>query len=138
VGTHAVGEQQQSKWVRVRKTCCEHNAPGIHLEAYVRQLQAADFDRLIDINPRRPVAYNGRGSVLLELNQLDRALQDFDKAIELNPKEIAPYNNRGVVFERKGDTERAIAEYRRALELAPLHPGVIANLKRLASAPPQH
>ena len=45
----------------------------------------ADYNRVIELDPKFAVAYNNRGNAELEKGNLDAATADFDHAIELDP-----------------------------------------------------
>src|SRR5271169_4806997 len=55
----------------------------------------ADFNKVIELDPKYDKAYNDRGNTYLLKNLPDRAIADFDKAITLNPKNAHAYFNRG-------------------------------------------
>ena len=45
------------------------------------------FDAILDLKPKSVDAYVERGTVLLALNEEEKACEDFDKAVELSPKD---------------------------------------------------
>jgi hypothetical protein len=68
---------------------------------------------------RLPLAYNNRGMVFFQANDLDRAMTDFDKAVDLDPLYAKAYYNRGCAHYRKGELAKAIADYRKTISLEP-------------------
>ena len=44
------------------------------------------FNRAIDLDPGKAVAYAARGSAYFRLEKLDNAISDYNKAIEINPE----------------------------------------------------
>lgn len=44
-----------------------------------------DYNRLIELNPKDPIAYSVRGDAYTKLGQYNLAIEDYNKAIELNP-----------------------------------------------------
>src|SRR5262249_44383457 len=61
-------------------------------------------------------AYYGRGLVLKEKGELDKALADFDKAIEANSAQSAYYEARGGVHYAKRDYKAAIQDFTQAFD----------------------
>jgi tetratricopeptide (TPR) repeat protein len=76
-----------------------------------------DYERLIQVSPKRSSAYLGRSVVYQRLQRHREAIDDLTKAIELDPDHATPRNNRayaraiaGVELEAAfSDVERAIA-----------------------------
>src|ERR1700684_1252339 len=72
----------------------------------------------------RAEAYNSRGTVYFNTNDLDRAIGDFSAASKLDPDLSLPYfalayRRRGVGFAERKDFDRAIADYDEAIRLDP-------------------
>ncbi len=67
----------------------------------------AQFDKAIEIDPRYADAYNARGLIRQQSNDLNGALQDFNKVIELSPKGAEAYSNRGLLYLAAGQTDTA-------------------------------
>jgi tetratricopeptide (TPR) repeat protein len=79
----------------------------------------AEFNRLIQLNPKDEIAYYNRG--LLEANKgdFDIAIADFDHAIQLSPTFARAYNDRGSVKANERDIDGAIADFNHAIQLSP-------------------
>jgi len=67
-------------------------------EAYImkadRERALPEYEESIKLDPTNWEGYNGRGTLLFKLNQVDRAFADYNKATELNPKHTWPWINR--------------------------------------------
>ena len=79
----------------------------------------ADFNRLVEAQPKDPQAFENRGYVLFDKGKLAAALADFDKAISLNPRKAAFFASRGQVLQEMGDLERELAACDQAISLDP-------------------
>jgi tetratricopeptide (TPR) repeat protein len=102
----------------------------------------ADFDEAIRLDPKRPLAYLGRGWSLAHLvnaqidvrpgaqinaelgaqieNKVDQQIADYSQAISLDPTLAKAYLARGVAYMRQGNnSDAAIADFSKAIELAP-------------------
>ncbi|HEX3102128.1 MAG TPA: TonB family protein, partial [Pyrinomonadaceae bacterium] len=93
-----------------------------------------DYTKAIEMDPKSPEAYLGRGIAYSSKQSFDLAIADFDKAIELKPKNVAGYANRGGAFERKGDLDKASADYDKALEIEPANEFVKSGATRIKDA----
>ncbi|NDJ62969.1 MAG: tetratricopeptide repeat protein, partial [Chloroflexi bacterium] len=70
-----------------------------------------DYNRVIDLNPMYPPAYNNRGLVHAELGKYDQALADFDRAIDLDPADVFAHNNRGLIHAELSEYDQAFADF---------------------------
>jgi len=88
----------------------------------------AEFNRLIQVNPKDEIAYYNRG--LLEANKgdFDIAIADFNHAIQLKPTFARAYNDRGSVKAAKRDIAGAIADFNLAIQLSPQFVQAYINL----------
>jgi tetratricopeptide (TPR) repeat protein len=88
----------------------------------------ADFNRLIQVNPKDELAYYNRA--LLEANKgdFDIAIADFNHAIQLRPTFARAYNDRGSVKAAKRDMAGAIADFNLAIQLSPQFVQAYLNL----------
>jgi hypothetical protein len=78
------------------------------------------FNKAIDINPKFPGAYYGRGLTYYGKGQYDRAIADFNKAIKLKPAYVYAYYNRGRAYAKgKEQYDKAIADFNEAIEMNP-------------------
>ena len=73
----------------------------------------------IEKEPNFVEAYNNRGNVYSELNQLETAIKDYNKAIELNPNNAGAYYNRGNAHRNLNQYAKAIEDYSKAIEKNP-------------------
>ena len=65
------------------------------------------------------LAYIGRGSVFMKLNQASEAIEDFNKALEIDPNYPKALHLRGLAREKLGEDDLAKADFDRAIELDP-------------------
>ena len=79
------------------------------------------WQQAIKVEPDNAIAYNGRGRISMERNELQPALDDFNAAIRLNPKIVSARNNRGMVRYQQNDLDGALADFEAALKLNPQH-----------------
>jgi tetratricopeptide (TPR) repeat protein len=88
----------------------------------------AEFNRLIQLNPKDEIAYYNRG--LLEANKgdFDIAIADFNHAIQLKPTFARAYNDRGSVKAAERDIDGAIADFNYAIQLSPQFVQAYLNL----------
>jgi len=80
---------------------------------------AADYDRLIELDPNNANAYHERGDFYYETDQYDKAIADYSRAIDLNPRHASAYFNRAYAYGEIGQYDKAIADYSKAIELDP-------------------
>jgi tetratricopeptide (TPR) repeat protein len=85
--------------------------------------ELADFDKVIEINPKYAEAYFKRGLARVPAKgakgDFDGAIADFDKAIVINPKYAEAYYVRALAKYLKGDYDGAIADSDKLLEINP-------------------
>jgi ribose transport system substrate-binding protein len=79
----------------------------------------ADYDRVIQLDPKLAEAYISRADAKNRQGNLDGAIADCDQAIQLNPKFALAYGVRGRVQQSKGNLDRAIADYSQAIQFDP-------------------
>tara|TARA_Y100001960_G_C14689515_1_gene835620 strand:- start:68 stop:1453 length:1386 start_codon:yes stop_codon:yes gene_type:complete len=89
--------------------------------AYLRlgQFTQAEAD-LIKIPKTDPLyidSLNGLGSVYLEQEKYDLAIETYDKMIKEDPFDARAIGNRGLSFDRKGDWRSALKDYNKAIAL---------------------
>ena len=116
---------------------------GYALKSLNRPQEAlAYFTRALAVNPRNPLSYHNRGSILAEFSRnYPEAIDQFDKAIALNPNFADAYSSKGSCLEKLKRYEDALVAYDKALlikpdlEIAWLGRGnVLRNLKRYDEA----
>lgn len=104
----------------------------------------AQYQQLIQKNPKDAVAQNNLGVALQKKGDLEGAIENYKKALELDPdnaqvktnleraqKKLAiSHNNQGLEASRAGNYQDAIESYKKALELAPDTQTVKENLEK--------
>jgi len=80
---------------------------------------AADYDKLIELDPDNADAYHERGDFYYETDQYGKAIADYSRAIELEPRYTSAYFNRAYAYGEIGEYEKAIADYSEAIRLDP-------------------
>ncbi|WP_243668489.1 tetratricopeptide repeat protein [Methanoculleus chikugoensis] len=65
----------------------------------------AAFDRLIEIVPNDPDAWNFKGLTLLETNKEVEALDCFERALEINSQLAHVWCNKGMAYSQLADTQ---------------------------------
>jgi protein O-mannosyl-transferase len=78
-----------------------------------------DYDESITLNPLYAGAYNNRGGLFFEINDMQSALIDFNHSIALDPRKANVYKNRGTVKTSLGDFEGAVEDYNHCLTMEP-------------------
>ncbi len=73
-------------------------------------------------------AHNSLGNALLDLGQLDGAVENYSRALEIKPDFAEAHNNLGNVLRSIGRLDDAMASYRRALEIKPDFAEAYSNL----------
>lgn len=73
----------------------------------------------IEYSADYPDVWNNLGLLLLERNELDKALSAFTMAADLDPVDPRPRTNIGITNMRAGWAEYAINDFRKALEITP-------------------
>ncbi len=89
----------------------------------------ADYNKVIEIDPKYALAYNARGVLKHDkLNDPRGALADYKKAIELDPKLAQAYYHSAVLKQYKlGDPQGALVNYNKAIELDPKYAEFYSN-----------
>jgi tetratricopeptide (TPR) repeat protein len=78
-----------------------------------------DFNRAIEIDPKRADGYLGRANTLNTMGHFEEALIDYNRVIEIEPTIANAYINRGIAYSQLGQYEKAITDYEKGLELDP-------------------
>lgn len=75
---------------------------------------AADFSKVIELEPENVMAYRNRGLAYSEIvgvdGTLNAALEDYNKAIDLDPKQSIFYFERAIIRLRRQEWTEAIAD----------------------------
>lgn len=80
---------------------------------------AAQYSRVLELDPEYAPAHNDLAIVLKEQGRLEEALASYQKALELKPDYALAYNNLGNLYKELGRLDDAAASYRRASTLQP-------------------
>ena len=93
----------------------------------------ADYSDAIRLDPRNPLAYLGRGTLLAsrERNYL-RAADDFNRTLQIEPRNVTALIARGDAWSQLGEFGPALADLNQAVQRAPTnsHALVIRGLVR--------
>lgn len=81
-----------------------------------------DFNRAVELSPKRAAAYSQRALTRVRLKDFDRAIADYNTAIELDPRSSSFVNDRGVAYMDLKDYARAIADFDQAIVLDARYP----------------
>ena len=105
------------------------------IEALLQELQEGNGKASLQAEQHLVKAY-----VLMEGDELKRALRACDAALHLDPGLAEAHNQRGIVLEKLGQTRAAAAAYRRAARLDPGFTEAEENLQevgaKLLDSPP--
>jgi tetratricopeptide (TPR) repeat protein len=82
-------------------------------------LAVQDFNEAIAADPKRPVAYNGRGEVARAKGDLAGAAADLRKAVEQDPKHWSSHTSLGEVLVAMNQPTEALAAFEMALAINP-------------------
>jgi tetratricopeptide (TPR) repeat protein len=100
-----------------------YNARG-STRLLARRLDAAlaDFDKVVELNPKMYVGHTNRAAVLVELGDLDAAAVSFGRAIEHAPKVLNSYTDRAQVYLKLGKAREALRDCDAALAISATFP----------------
>lgn len=85
------------------------------LEQFAESL--ADYNKVLELEPRNFNAYNFRGLVNFRLGYYIDAVTDYTTAIDLDPTSPLPYYNRGMSLIKLNETQKACADFRKACQM---------------------
>ncbi len=77
------------------------------------------FDEALEMDPQNTWALNNRGSVYLQLQQMDRALENFEMALEVDPDFTAAEYGKALVYNSQNKTSEAITSFEKFLANPP-------------------
>lgn len=94
---------------------------GYALKSLNRPQEAlACFTRALAVNPRNPLSYHNRGSILAEVaRNYPEAIDQFDKATVYNPNFAEAYASKGNCLEKLKRFDEAVVAYDKALSIRP-------------------
>jgi superkiller protein 3 len=73
-------------------------------------------------------SYNTLGNLLMEVNQIDRAIAVFRKAIQIDPNNPSSYNNLATAFSEQKSYDEAVKNLRQAIKINPGYTMAYYNL----------
>ena len=76
-----------------------------------------EFDKAIELNPKKSTHWNNKGFCLNEQGRYEEAILLFDKAIECNPSIANSYCHKGYALYKLGNIDAAMDLYAKALEI---------------------
>lgn len=91
-----------------------------HLLELDYEAALADYNRVIEMNPRSASGYAGRASVRAAQGEIEKAIADYSKAIELDPSDWPSYYVRGNLYLKQGDKLKGEEDLKKAEELKKL------------------
>ena len=95
-----------------------------------------EITKAINKDTNYVLAYNNRGGLYIDLNNLDNALNDIDKAISIDNDYAPAYNNKGVILHIQKKYAEALFYFDKAILLdnnyakAYLNRGITRQMKR--------
>ncbi|HLA83429.1 MAG TPA: tetratricopeptide repeat protein [Thermoguttaceae bacterium] len=91
----------------------------LHVAMGHAELAAADFARVLELDPENVETYEEQAQVLIALRRFDQALVSVDKASELAPGSVMPLAIRSQIHAEMGNLEAAMHDLKQALALRP-------------------
>lgn len=92
------------------------------------QKAVQDFTRYIQLKPRDPAGYIGRGDAKNFNQEHVAALEDYNTAVKLAPSSPAPYLGRGLAYVGLQKYGEAIKEYQWVLKFDPNNTEALGNM----------
>ncbi|WP_405275173.1 tetratricopeptide repeat protein [Methanobrevibacter sp.] len=86
------------------------------------------FDEVLEIEPEKTQAINGKGSTLMKLNRFDEADECFNHSLSISENSSALLN-KGMIAKHRNDFENAMAYFDKALKVNPNLENIINILK---------
>lgn len=80
------------------------------------------FDDILRGNDRHPQAWYGQGMLLMQKNELEKAIHSFDEAIKAKANFMEPLRYRAICFARLGKFTEAASEIDGCVEMEPTNP----------------
>jgi len=107
---------------------CQDNSKAVEaiIQAIKKDLSSnnpdyalGSIDKLLQISPDNPDAYNLQGVAYLQLKKHKEAIQSFNQAIKLDDSRYKYFYNRGNVFFEEKKFEDALSDFQKAIEKNP-------------------
>lgn len=99
-----------------------------YLKADFKEEAAACFHHAVQLAPDFPRALNNLGYVLLELEDVDGAIENCQQAVRYDPDYPLARNNLGNAYRANKESEKAKTQYEAAIRLRPDYPQALHNL----------
>ena len=77
------------------------------------------YRRILQADPRQPVAWHRLGVIAHQLGKVESAVDHIAKALAIDPDYVEAHNSLGNALKDIGEIDAALASYRTALVLAP-------------------
>lgn len=98
----------------------QYNRGQAYLALQDAEKAMADFDALLEADPKDGGVLLLRGIARRQLKQLDAAIADFDRLLQLDYEpEAQVYLHRSMAYHLKGDKDKTLADLQKAQALAP-------------------
>jgi protein O-mannosyl-transferase len=104
-----------------------NNRGNLHYEAGRNQAALNDFNRSIEVDPKRTETYNNRGSVKAEMGDYEGALADYNKSLIIDPDFAQAHYGAGGVYLSMNHFKEAIAAYDKAIRMNPDYAEAYSN-----------
>jgi len=90
---------------------------------------AAEFERIVALDPQNDWGYGYLGQGYANLGQLDRAIATWERGLAVNPKNAVLHYMLGLSYTRKGDKKKAAAHLAAAYRDRTLYDYITRNPK---------
>jgi len=74
------------------------------------------FERLLDMNPNIPEAWNNKGVALYRLGRAEEAIECYDRSLAIDPENMDALRNKGLALHSLGRMEEALQVYDTVLQ----------------------
>lgn len=86
-----------------------------------------EYEKVLEIDPENSFANNGKGAMLILLEEYDRAEPFVDKALEIKPKFVSALSNKAIILQFNDEKEIALEVLETALVIEPNNIDVLFN-----------
>ncbi|QHI36847.1 Lipoprotein NlpI [Kordia antarctica] len=87
----------------------------------------ADYDKVIELNPKHAEAFFFRGGAHDAMGFIDEALADYLNSTAIDENQPKVYNSIGVCYAKKGKIDLALSYFEKATEFDPLYGKAYSN-----------
>jgi Tfp pilus assembly protein PilF len=91
----------------------------------------ADYDRVVQLRPDLPEAYNNLGVAFKKKGEMEKALANFNRALELRENYAEARSNRGWVYADQRKWREARADFEQVLKFHPRDEGALYGLSHV-------